>query len=256
MSDCPSGVGVVNSISSMLSLGWCLGLSEVDDPTHGSLSGLSSLTTLDEEVVADGLGKWWTMKDEFGEGEKEGEGEEFCWGEELLQAASCLGSSLGLTSCMKDGDFGNWRNFCNCSCKICWNEISCQIASNELKTLHVLHTLYPKGLPISPMYPLHKISKLATHSERTLVKSFTEDSRFLKYKWCLYWSSKGVATHSLETNPKEETCLQCSIWDLVSKLITMPWRFWHPPFLGWLDKSKGPKRHQNLIKNSTSGNGT
>lgn len=124
MSVCPSGVGDVNSISSTLWLGWCLGLSEVDDPTHGSLSGLSSLATLDEETVAGGLGKWWTMKDEFGEGEKEGEGEEFCWGEELLQAASCLGSSLGLRSCIKDGDFGNWRNFCNCSCKICWNQKS------------------------------------------------------------------------------------------------------------------------------------
>ncbi len=47
------------------------------------------------------------MNDEFGEGEKEGDGETFCGGEELLVAASCLGSSLGLTSCKKDGDFGN-----------------------------------------------------------------------------------------------------------------------------------------------------
>ena len=57
MSVCPSGVGDVNSISSTLWLGGCLGLSEVDDPTHGSLSGLSSLAALDEEAVADELGR-------------------------------------------------------------------------------------------------------------------------------------------------------------------------------------------------------
>lgn len=147
MSVCPSGVGDVNSISSTLWLGWWLGLSEVDDPTHGSLSGLSSLATLDEETVAGGLGKWWTMKDEFGEGEKEGEGEEFCWGEELLQAASCLGSSLGLRSCIKDGDFGNWRNFCNCSCKICWNQkslVRSKVMKWRLFVLRNTSTFIPK----------------------------------------------------------------------------------------------------------------
>ena len=57
MSVCPTAVGDVNSISSTLWFGCCLGLSEVDDPTHGSLSDLSSLAILDEEAVADGLGK-------------------------------------------------------------------------------------------------------------------------------------------------------------------------------------------------------
>lgn len=171
MSVCPSGVGDVNSISLMLWLGWCFGLSLVDDPAPGSLSALLSLVMLDEDAVADGLGKWWTMKEEFGEGEKEGEGEEFCWGEELLQAPSCLGSSLGFRSCVKDGDFGNWRNFCNCSCKICWNQIS-NVTSKVIKLkLFVLHmqylTLYPKGLFILPIYLLKQISKLTIHSERT-----------------------------------------------------------------------------------------
>lgn len=189
MSVCPSGVGDVNSISLTLWLGWCFGLSEVDDPTPGSLSGLSSLAMLDEDAVAEVLGKWWTMKEEFGEGEKEGEGEEFCWGEELLQAASCLGSTLGLRSCMKDGDFGSWRNFCNCSCKICWNQKS-HVRSKVMKwTLCSTQiSLCPKGLLTLPIYLLQQISKLTMHSERTSLFWRTIDS----------WISSDICTEAVK----------------------------------------------------------
>lgn len=84
MSVCFLGVGDVNLILLMFWFGWCFGFFLVDDLVFGLFLVLLLLVMLDEDVVVDGLGKWWTMKEEFGEGEKEGEGEEFCWGEELL----------------------------------------------------------------------------------------------------------------------------------------------------------------------------
>ena len=100
------------------------GLSEVDNPALGSFSDLSSLISLDGETAPVVLGKWCTVNDdEVGDGERE-DGETFCVhvGEELLHEASCLDSCFGSTTCVEDEDFGNWRNFCKCSC-------CCQIQS-------------------------------------------------------------------------------------------------------------------------------
>lgn len=120
--DCPSPVVVVdvNSISSTFLLSVSFGLSEEDTPALGSFSDLSSLMPFGEEAFSFKLGKWCTVNvDELGDGERV-DGEAFREGEELLHDASglgsCLGSCLVSTTWVEDGDFGNWRNFCKCSC--------------------------------------------------------------------------------------------------------------------------------------------